>query len=370
MPPPRDPRLDLKATVNGKLVDRGIRHATQLERLKAGETRKVASYLNREVFPDLTEKLRMRLDRIASRGFDRGPWTTRRYKDMVQRMGRQITDGMNGAHQQLRASLKDLAELEGEWQVATLRQAAGPFGLEFQMPARPTLRAIVDKQPVRGLRLKKWFKNLEASTKNALGREIGIGMAQGETTDQIVRRISGTAARKFADGQLAAVQRHAETIVRTSVSHTAAQARELTYAENADLITGILWVSTLDGRTSEICIGLDGQVFRVDGGERPPAHPNCRSSTVPQLKSWKELGIDLEEAPIGTRASMSGQVPSDITYRDWIQTQPPEIQDQVLGRGKAQLMRSGVSVDKFFDARNRPLTLTQIRKLEGLDGDG
>jgi hypothetical protein len=519
MPPPRDPRLDLGKTASGQAMDRGIRHSTFLERLKTQHTRGTVGFLNTQVFPDVIDRLRSRLDRIKSRGFDRGPWTTKRYKDMIARMGAQLTEGMNGAHALLRADLRDLAITEAEWQAATLRQSAGPFGLEFTMPAKPTLRAIVDGQPMRGLNLKGWFKDLGDSTKQGIAREIGIGMAQGETTGQLIARIRGTAT---LPGVFPTTRRHAQTIVRTSVTHVSAQAREMTYEDNKEVIKGVLWVSTLDGRTcfrswvpvrmadgtqrpiadvvpgdwivtgkgrpgrvvarkvdtgtdwrvllfedgttiectgnhpfwtargwteaqdledgqslgvstlrrdvhigsgprastqrppasdlpsptgwlrlvkikekrevaacydievegdhsflvssvgliahnSEICVGLDGQTFPVGEGERPPAHPQCRSTTTPILKSWKELGIDLKEAPEGTRASMNGQVPAKITYRDWIQNQPRAIQDQVLGRGKAQLMRSGqVPIDRFFDAKNRPLTLGQIRKLEGL----
>lgn len=369
MAPPRDPKIrGLDDTVNGKLTDRGIRHATFLERLKTQNANGVVGYLNREVFPDLVDKLRRRLDRIGSRGFDTGPWTTKRYRDTIARLGSELTEGMNGAHALLRTELRDLAITEAEWQAARLREIAGPFGVEFTLPAKPTLRAIVDGQPMQGLNLRQWFRNLNAATKDALGRQIGVGMATGETTDQIVRRITGRAALGFSDGQLQAVRRHASTIARTATNHVAAQARELTYADNKEVIKGVQWLSTLDGRTSEICIGLDGQVFEPGEGERPPAHPNCRSTTVPVLKSWKELGIPLGEAPEGTRASMNGRVPGKVTYRDWIQGQPREIQGQVLGRGKAQLLRSGqVPIDRFFDSRNRPLTLAQIRKLEGLD---
>ena len=44
-------------------------------------------------------------------------------------------------------------------------------------------------------------------------------------------------------------------------------------------------VATLDLRTTEICISLDGKVFFVKDYERgvtaPPFHINCRTTTVP-----------------------------------------------------------------------------------------
>ena len=68
---------------------------------------------------------------------------------------------------------------------------------------------------------------------------------------------------------------------------------------------------------------------------------NCRSTTVPVTKSWKKLGIDLEEIPAGTRASMNGQVPETLTYYEWLKTQSKNIQNEVLGIKKGELFRQG-----------------------------
>jgi hypothetical protein len=87
--------------------------------------------------------------------------------------------------------------------------------------------------------------------------------------------------------------------------------------------------------------------------------------TTPVLRSWKELGIDLKEAPPGTRSSLGGQVPARVTYGEWLKGQPHHFQAQVLGRGRAELFRRGVvPASKFTDARLRPLTLRQLEALE------
>ena len=121
----------------------------------------------------------------------------------------------------------------------------------------------------------------------------------------------------------------------------------------------------MDSRTTDVCISLDSKVFPVDEGERPPMHFQCRSTTVPILKSWKELGINLKEAPPGTRASMDGQVPDTLTYSKWIKGQSVSVQNEVLGKGKAQIFRRGkLPITRFVDARNKPLTLKQLTSLE------
>lgn len=89
---------------------------------------------------------------------------------------------------------------------------------------------------------------------------------------------------------------------------------------------------------------------------------NCRSSTAPVIKSWKELGIDLPESEKSTRASMSGQVPEDMTYQDWLRKQPVERQDDILGKAKGQLFRKGgLTLDRFIDRNGRELNLAELR---------
>lgn len=41
------------------------------------------------------------------------------------------------------------------------------------------------------------------------------------------------------------------------------------------------WVSTISDRTSDICMSLNGQVFQIGKGPKPPAHINCRSTILP-----------------------------------------------------------------------------------------
>ena len=74
------------------------------------------------------------------------------------------------------------------------------------------------------------------------------------------------------------------------------------------------WVSTLDARTTEICRIRDGLKYAV-GTHKPighlvpwlggpgRAHWQCRSASVPVLKSWREMGVDMGEMDAGTRAT-------------------------------------------------------------------
>lgn len=108
----------------------------------------------------------------------------------------------------------------------------------------------------------------------------------------------------------------------------------------------------------------DGQVLKMGKGPRPPEHTGCRCTTIPIIKSWQELGIDLEEMPESTRASMNGQVPESLRYGDWLRKQGAGFQDEVLGKGRAELFRGGLPIDRFTDRAGNELTLKQLRAAE------
>jgi hypothetical protein len=80
------------------------------------------------------------------------------------------------------------------------------------------------------------------------------------------------------------------------------------------------------------------------------------------LKSFKELGIDIPEFSEASRASMDGQVPAKITYGEWLKSKPASFQDDVLGKAKGKLFRSGMSIDRFVNRAGEVLTLDDLRR--------
>jgi len=356
-----------RGTANEFLHDRAIRHALYVERLKTAEVHRLIGYMNRNVLDDVAAELARRLVRISQRGFDLGPVTTRRLKDLLRAVGEVLGSGLSETRARFYKELAEIGAHEAAWQVRSLEEATGPLAMDFTTPSRAGIRSIITSRPMEGRILGDWWKGLTKGVQLGIEKQINLGVAQGETVDQMVRRITGSRSTRYGVGEFAALRRKTEALVRTSVNHINTHARELTYEANSDLMKGVQFVATLDARTTEICMSLDGQVFAVGEGPRPPLHWGCRSGTVPVLKSWKALGIPLAEAPAGTRASMDGQVPATMTYPEWLRKQPREVQDDALGPTRAAMFRSGkVSIDRFVDARNRPLSLEDIRRREGL----
>ena len=190
---------------------------------------------------------------------------------------------------------------------------------------------------------------------------IRVGYAQGKSSADILRTIRGTKKAQFTDGILGGVtKREANAMIRTSLQHVSNQAQQMIYDDNNDIVEGYIWVSTLDGRTSQQCRSLDGEVFKTGKGPVPPIHVNCRSTTIPKLK-----GIDLLSKV--TRASKNGQVSATTTYYDWLKTQSAEFQNDALGVTRAKIFREGgISAEQFralsLDKNFQPLTLDEMRK--------
>ena len=89
---------------------------------------------------------------------------------------------------------------------------------------------------------------------------------------------------------------------------------------------------------------------------------NCRSTQAPVTKSWRELGVDMDEVPAGTRASMDGQVPAETTYLEWLGKQPAGVQDEVLGPTRAKLYRDGkLPMDRMYGDKGQWLSIDQLR---------
>lgn len=350
-----DPKLiSTPLTVNDKLLQLSARHSFGLERLKASEVRKIINLYNRDIVSDLLAKLQLNLGR--------GTVTEEIIKETVASTRQFLRVGVSTIRDEFKTDLKDIVLNEHEWQTSVLRNN-NPLGIDFRTPPVSLARQIVNSTPIRGRFVNQWFSKLSSDTSQKIAQQLRIGHLQGESIPQIVRRIRGTRAANFKDGIVQESRRNLEAIVRTSINQTTTQARENVFAENQDVVKGIQFVATLDDRTTEICMGLDGKVFEVKSGPRPPMHFNCRSGTAPVLRSWKELGFNIRNTSPEQRASMDGQTAGKLTYGKWLRRESKEKQNEILGVGKAKLFRGNrIRVEDLTDKRNVPLTLKQLKK--------
>ena len=361
-------------TANDKLLDRAIRHAIFLERYKAGLFRRLLDPFQDDMDELLaeTEKEVRRIRRVSENLRFRGQRGSVIIDRLLKQQKRILRNAYRRTQRKATAEWLKLSATEAEFARASIK-AAMPVTVDFARPTEGLLKAILHEEPKFGKQIAQHFDDLNRSAQATIRQTTQLGIARGQSIDAIVDAIEGSKRRGFKDGALQGMRNKLNTTVRTVTNSVSSQAREATY-KKSNVVKAVRWVSTLDGSTTMICAGLDGKTDPGElGAERPPAHFNCRSTTTPVLKSWKELGINLKESAPGTRAQMPGSkgvATADTTYGQWLKRQPKGFQDDVLGKERAKLFRSGkVRIDRFVDySRNPPrrFTIEELRRREGL----
>jgi len=138
------------------------------------------------------------------------------------------------------------------------------------------------------------------------------------------------------------------------------------------------YVAVLDGRTSEICRDLDGQVFPVKerrvGVNMHPMHPWCRSSTEPVLSSDTRAMEKRWACDPVTGEEM--KVSADMTYRQW-EKQMEEMRALNSSTRKFIMKAKNSELPSGFPLRGKPSTIvdktdddgkTLQRRVYGSDG--
>ncbi len=359
-------------SVNEILHDKVISHSVDLEHYKNHVVTLVISTLNK-VDDDLFRELTSALDQLDPERF-----TVQRLEKLLESTKALNAQAYEQIGKELTDELKDFTSYELNFQKSLFESvipAQVIADVRIVGVAANQVYAAAMARPFQGVLLKEALAGLSESRQKMIRDQVRIGYVENEPISAIVKRIRGTRSAKYADGLMEAPRRHVETIVRSAVSHTAAYAREQMFKANSDLIKAVMWVATLDNRTSQPCRLRDQKRYTADEKHKPIGHTlpwgagpgqfhfNCRSVSTPVLRSWKELtGVDVEEFTPATRASMDGQVPAETTYAQWFKKQSASRQDEILGPTRGKLYREGgLELDSFSNDKGKFYTLEALK---------
>lgn len=239
------------------------------------------------------------------------------------------------------------------------------------LPREFYFKSLAKNLIIQGAPQADWWRGQSADTAFKFAAQVRQGLAASETNQQIIRRIVGTEGQP---GVMDTVKRNAASLVQTSVQSVANDARRETFKANSNLIKGLRQVSTLDSHTSITCRAYSGAEWDLDynpinGNDLPfnggcPRHFNCRSLEVPITKTFRELGVDIDEPRGTTRASDEGQIPIDTTMEGFLKRKGKAYQDEALGKGRAELWRSGkITLRDLVNNLGRPKTLSELNEL-------
>ncbi|MCW8158985.1 hypothetical protein D7243_22725 [Stutzerimonas stutzeri] len=360
------------ATVNELLFDELTAHAVDLQQYSEGVTRRMIALLNR-VDADLAAELAAALERMPADSF-----TVERLEALLGSVRQLNAAAYASVTEALQGELRAFSAYEAGYQ-STLYQSAIPAAVQVRYSIASVspdqVYSAAMSRPFQGRLLRDWASQIEAGRMAKIRDAIRTGYVEGKTASEIVRGIRGTRAAGYADGLLQRPRRDLMAVVQTAISHTAQVAREQFIDANRDLIKAEVWRSTLDSKTTaEFCVQRDGKQYtpvthKPIGHDMPwlggpgRIHWNCRSTSTLVTKSWKELGIPIEEISPSDRASMDGVVPAKTTYGDWLQRQSAARQDQVLGPERGRLIREGgLKLPDLYAPNGRYLTLEELRE--------
>lgn len=356
-------RSDLSA--NEMLVDLFMERAVDLLRLEAGTRDKVVEFLH-----ELEAEIVKQLVKINLSGQDTAPRQRRRLADLLEVVRGSIRGTYRDIATLMGREIREIIDAEAAWTGSAINASTRATFVDAGI-TRGFLNTLVSNVLIQGASSKDWWSRQAGGLAEKFADEMRKGMALGEPNSQLIDRVRGKTGQR---GIMDISESSAERLVRASVQAAANTAREAMYAENDDLIASLQWHATLDTRTSVWCITRDGHHYSntdehkpKDGG--PPwlegpgkIHWGCRSTSVPILKSWRDLGIDEDEVPDTTRASMDGQVPAQMSFEAWLKKQSVARQDAVLGAGKADLWRRGkITFRDLLDQSGRPLTTEELK---------
>ena len=341
-----------------QLIEQTTRHSVYLERLKTSHANELLGLLRQ-----IEDRLLGRLSRSEVTEWSR----TRLERQLVAIQVSLREQYADLVLTKLDEQIRDLALYETEFEKRSLEQVVQ---YQFTLPDPEQVIAAVQAAPLAvtgpdgGKLLESFIEDWTSDQVNRVTNTIRAGYAQGLTTPQITRQI---ATETFETNR-----RTLSTITRTALAHVQAQAREQVWESNSDIIRRVRWTSTLDKRTSSQCRSLDGQVFKIGEGPRPPAHPGCRSTTVAVLdERFQFLEQDAERFARDPETGQVDYVAADQTYYGWLKRQPTQVQDSIIGPTRGKLLRDGgLTSQRFAElqlGKNfEPLTLAEMRELEPL----
>lgn len=209
-------------------------------------------------------------------------------------------------------TLEDVLNESYLYKVFSLNKAQ--VNVKFDMISQDTLETLL-KHPWSGSNYssKVWEKT--SNFNQQLDKVLTTGLVQGKSINQLVSDLRNAIIAKPGK---ACQEYYYKRLVRTEAAYIAEQATLKAYEKNN--IEEYEYLATLDLRTSDKCIDLDGNTFLVSetniGVNYPPTHAFCRSTTIPVIR-WDDEDSDNTMRIARMPDKEYSELIKDITYKDW-----------------------------------------------------
>lgn len=242
--------------------------------------------------------------------------------DVVARRLTRLTDD---AGRQVAGDLLQVVRAAGEAQeeiIASQLPKAGRDKLTGWDRVDPRQIEAIVQRSTEQITSQMWPLSAEADS--AIRRELVRGLATGEGPRKTAAAILDRTEGAFNGGLSRAL-----TIARTETLDAHRRAAQVAHDENKDVLRGWMWLAATSTRTCPACLGMNGTEHPLTE-PGPLGHQNCRCSRAPVVKTWRDLGIDLDEPPSAPTGS-----------QEWFDSQDEKTQRQILGPAKYAAYQRG-----------------------------
>jgi SPP1 gp7 family putative phage head morphogenesis protein len=345
------------ASANQQLADDAVAHRLFLLRFEAGTVRAMLDAYH--VALGTTERRLKVLHAQAAAGKTVSPAAIARLVETRAALTAEVRALDPILNAILHGRLVEAAEVEARVSQAKLLSAVAPEvrALLAGVPTAQVAAAVM--QPIGGTLWSDRISRDLFELQDALKRQIGASLAAGSSIPRAAK------ALKDAVGVVETYRNRLVSIARTEIQRVANTVALANYQHNSDVVGGVVYLATLDSRTCLVCAPFHNKVFRYNGaGLLPPdapavpQHPRCRCFYAPVTRSWREMGLDIDDP--GHRRRMDGKRPENMDFESWLKRQPVERQVEVFGPARHDLWSNGrLRMDRFSD-QGRVLNLGEL----------
>jgi len=338
---------------NQYINDRLSAHQLYIQRFAGRNVNELLKYID-----DLEKQLQLLIIGVSSKN----------QRAVIAKSNKAIDDAISKLEKELAGNLNDFAEYEINFAGGVLASAVTVDVAQGAI-SKGQIKAITEKslmnvQPNgKGITLGNAFKQFKAERNREFTRIVRDTVKHARSSRKVARELVkeeikalNLKTKKDIRKKSLSMRHKAEAIIRTSVNHVGATAREHSFEKNADLFEGFVYTAVLDSRTTVICASRSGKFYKSN--ERKPslpAHWNCRSLYVGRLK--KEYNVYDNDLKSDNALNTS--------YQSFLKRQPDAFQNEVLGKKKAELFRSGkLTLDKFVDDSGKTYSIKTLAQLD------
>lgn len=179
-------------------------------------------------------------------------------------------------------------------------------------------KILNEPMAVNGILIAAFIKSFIYSSEAKLENLIKMAWANKWTLKELIAAADGDETPLGTASQTRKIGVEHAAVVATVMQHVYQLSTASIYSLLAD---SYMWVSVIDGRTTEICLKRNHKIWQFGKGPLPPAHINCRSSVAALIGSVNDI--------------------PEETFYTWIKRQNPIFQADVLGAINARKLQEG-----------------------------